>query len=223
MIVGATAVSATDTDSKRAVGVERRPTLPRRRRRSPSPGDTRGARTRCPSVPAASGQVDRHAQLIRLRRRCDRVPSTGRRWRRACDPVGRLQLDLGAQHQQRRAGVHRRRRVHHVAAERADVARRRRADQRAGIGERRCSRRRSSASTSRRACVTSAPMRTPSAEPRCAERLDAIDRDDASPGSGALPWRAPTTRSLPPATGRAPAATAASASSSVVAMVKFTS
>ena len=53
---------------RRRLAVERRPTPPPRRRRSPSPGGTRGARTRCPSRPARDGQVDRHAQLVRLRR-----------------------------------------------------------------------------------------------------------------------------------------------------------
>ena len=39
-------------------------------------------------------------------------------------------------------------------------------------------------------------------------------------GSGALPCRAPTTRSVPPATGRAPASSAERASSSVAAETK---
>ena len=68
------------------------------------------------------------------------------------------------------------------------------------------------------ACVASAPRCSPpfaSSMPRSSPMRWIATSDS---GSGALPWRAPTTRSVPPATGRAPPASAASASSRFVAV-----
>ena len=83
------------------------------------------------------GQVDGDAQLVRLRRWCARAPSTARSMATRRDPACDRSSTSAPSTTQRCAGVHRGRRVHDVAADGADVAGGRRADQRAGVGERR--------------------------------------------------------------------------------------
>ena len=93
-----------------------------------------------------------------------------------------------------------------VAAERFVGARRVRADDGGRVGERREPLEDDGVGRNLR-------MGHEGAEARPAVRLDPakvvepVDGDDAL-RSGALPWRAPTTRSVPPATGRAPLASA---------------
>ena len=65
-----------------------------------------------------------------------------------------------------------------------------------------CSRTTGWATSSR--CVTSAPRRSPPPVPSMPRRASMPWMPTIRSGSGALPWRAPTTRSVPPATGRAP-------------------
>ncbi len=71
------------------------------------------------------------------------------------------------------------------------------------------------------ACVTSAPRRRPSAVSSIAWSSETRWMATSASGSDALPCRAPTTRSVPPATAFAPRASAASASSTVVAVAKL--
>ena len=77
-----------------------------------------------PDIAGRARKMNGNAQLARRRRRASRPgPQFADRYssRARC----RLQFDLGAEHHERCAGVHRRRGVHDVAADRADVARRR--------------------------------------------------------------------------------------------------
>ena len=57
-----------------------------------------------------------------------------------------------------------------------------------------------------RAWVASAPSRRPPPGPSIPRRTSSRGWPTRRSGSGDLPWRAPTTRSVPPATGRAPGA-----------------
>ena len=72
------------------------------------------------------------------------------------------------------------------------------------------------------ACDIKAPTRTPALSSSTPPSSSMRSMATRSAGSAALPCRAPTTRSVPPAIGRAPAPRATSASSTVVAMVKLT-
>ena len=85
--------------------------------------------------------------------------------------------DRGAEADQRRAGVHRRRRVHDVAADRALGPRGVRADDRRGVGEARRSARAPPGGRRARACVASAPRRSPPPRP-------------SMPRRASMPWMA---------------------------------
>ena len=134
MIVGATAASAIRHSRDRAVVGEHdvrggahdrdlhRPPVLEPHVRAAGAGD-------------GSREVDGDAQLVGARGGLAR-PGPERLDRHAPRRAGRAQLDLGPEDDERRAGVHRRRAVHHVAAERADVARRGRPDERRAVGER---------------------------------------------------------------------------------------
>ena len=69
------------------------------------------------------------------------------------------------------------------------------------------------------AWVASAPSTSPPSCSRIPRSSDTRWMATRASGSGALPPRAPTTRSVPPAIGRAPAAIASSTSSTEVAAV----
>ena len=114
-----------------------------------------------------------------------------------------------------------RRTVHHIAAERADMAGRRRADKRRRIGDR-------GVRPDDDRIGHQLGVRHQGADPHpgavefdTAQFVDAIDGDEIS-RECRLAVPCPTTRSVPPAIGRAPAPRATSASSTVVAMVKLT-
>ena len=121
---------------------------------------------------------------------------------------------------ERATRLHRGRGVHEVAAERALRTGRVGPDDRTGIGD-------GGVAGADVGVGGDLGVACERAEPEGSvlERLDALELDDAvdrndALGQGRFPDRAPTTRSVPPATGRAPAASAASASATDVAALK---
>ena len=178
------------------------------------------ADVRAPRPSCGRGYVDRDEELVVVRgggAGAGEELGDGDRARPARGP----ERDGRVEAHQRAARLHRRRRVHQVAAERPVRTRRVGADDRAGVRERR-------EALDDRGVGGDLGVARQRAEAQAAVGLrdpgqlgDAVDRDERS-GSGALPCRAPTTRSVPPATGRAPSASAESASSTVVAVAKLT-
>src|SRR3954454_11002244 len=80
------------------------------------------------------GHADAHEQLAVAGGGATRAgPELGQR--HVAGAVLRAELDLGAQHEERGAGVHRGRRVHDVAADGADIARRGGPHERTAVGE----------------------------------------------------------------------------------------